>query len=466
MSDILSYLQQGRYYRAYEISRLPFIKEDYELTPEIYEETISKYKDCTYLSTKKEQQIIVEECIDVLEGISKRNLISKRKALNIIGSDYNVIINKLLNARVKSLISNIDIIESVIKADEENYMRMEYLSLYLKSNKLGKVSVMGAYIKSVDYYWRSQIPLQHLYDNCWKQGSNVVDVFLIENYLRFDSIPTPNGDKILLNLAESDYKDILLSLWYLKHDVTAHITESLENLYKFRLTEIKCEEFGVRCIHDKFVRYFIQYYLKYPTFFSPPKEELQKIVDIYANTETKEQYYIAGLLPSYQVLTIANNTNSEFSYEVRIDSTQTDKFTLKPHSKHCYRQLRERGIRHVSIQIYRENKLFMSCPQVDANSYVCIYGDMNFAIYYEDDVSPESEEVNDFMVKEVSKVLMKEFQKQKNSYSSLNLDGFIATLGCDEVGVSYYVSKFTRELNTLMRPNQLRKCIDIILGKE
>ena len=174
-----------------------------------------------------------------------------------------------------------------------------------------------------------------------------------------------------------------------------------------------------------------------------------------------EQFYLQGRAPSYQRLTIANNTCSDLTFKVCI-SEKIEEFTLRETQQRRYDNLREKGITHVGIIVIRDGKIIVDQPYLDANSYVACYGDFKFTVYFEPDVSAESEVPTNEMIRQVADLLQHEYRDHRRSYPRSNLNDFIGELGCD-LNPEHRSRDFTRTLHGLMRPKQLTTAIKMIL---
>jgi len=180
-----------------------------------------------------------------------------------------------------------------------------------------------------------------------------------------------------------------------------------------------------------------------------------------------ELFYLLKRTTSYTILTLANNTNIDLKYQVRLSSEKTEEFILGKHKRKIYEKLRDQNITSIELKILsvNNNELLIHHSYVDINAYVSIYGlnKFKFAIYYEPDASLDSRTPNSAMINDVADILKQEYLNQKKEYPSLTYDFFIKNLGCDEVGTSQHHNNFVRKLNNTMRPLQLENAIKIIL---
>ena len=95
-----------------------------------------------------------------------------------------------------------------------------------------------------------------------------------------------------------------------------------------------------------------------------------------------------------------------------------------------------------------------------------VHGDRipKFAIYFEPDVSEDNNEPSDEMVRYVANILKEKYEETRRDYPTMDMNGFIKSLDCEHIGENFMHNKFTETLNYSMRPIQLQKAINIILG--
>ena len=177
-----------------------------------------------------------------------------------------------------------------------------------------------------------------------------------------------------------------------------------------------------------------------------------------------EKFYLQGRASSYQRLTIANNTCSNLTFKVSV-SGKVEEFTLRETQQRRYDNLREKGITHVGVVVIRDGKIIVEQPYLDANSYVACYGDFKFTVYFEPDVSAESEIPTSEMIRQVADLLQHEYLDYRRSYPRSDFNDFIGGLGCD-LNPEHRSRDFTRLLHGLMRPKQLATAIKMILEGE
>lgn len=193
-------------------------------------------------------------------------------------------------------------------------------------------------------------------------------------------------------------------------------------------------------------------------------EYLDKYSNLYPElvTQLMEQLYLQGRTPSYQRLTVANNTCNTLTYTLQIGD-QIDEFTLFRTEQKHYSGLREKGIQYVNVRVFQDGQLLIHHSCVDANSYVACYGDpFKFTVYFEPDASLDSETPTSEMIRQVADVLQQEYKNYQRSYPKSDLQEFIRDLGCD-LNPEHRHRYFTRILHGLMRPKQLQRAIQMIL---
>ena len=172
-----------------------------------------------------------------------------------------------------------------------------------------------------------------------------------------------------------------------------------------------------------------------------------------------EKLYLEKRIPSYQKLVIANHTGKPLHYYLTLNQ-KWEVFVLQRSERKTFEDLRNRGISHATLKVQNATGGIMATlSRVDINSYVSCYGMYEFKceVYYELDASEEAREPTSNMVRIVAALLAKD----KDNYPDMNSEDYIKSLGCD-VGHGRY-NQFTRELNSLMRPEQLKKAIQKIV---
>lgn len=172
-----------------------------------------------------------------------------------------------------------------------------------------------------------------------------------------------------------------------------------------------------------------------------------------------EKLYLEKRILSYQKLVIANHTGKPLHYYLTLNKEPVV-FVLQRSERKTFEDLRNRGISHATLKVQNATGGIMATlSRVDINSYVSCYGMYEFKceVYYELDASEEAREPTSNMVRIVAALLAKD----KDNYPDMNSEDYIKSLGCD-VGHGRY-NQFTRELNSLMRPEQLKKAIQKIV---
>ena len=266
--------------------------------------------------------------------------------------------------------------------------------------------------------------------------------------LQKQSLDHPNLDEV--NLTDAEIATILKEVM------------SLERTYH------SWNFFEVHLDQDKATLELVKMRLENRTDLIMDTEAFQYLKDLkrYCGLELQvlplmEQFYLQGRAPSYQRLTIANNTWYDLTYKISI-AGKIEEFTLRETQQRRYDNLREKGISHVGIQVIRDGKIIVDQPYLDANSYVACYGDFKFTVYFEPDVSAESEVPTSEMIRQVADLLQHEYKDYRRSYPRSDFNDFIGDLGCD-LNPEHRSSDFTRTLHGLMRPKQLTTAIKIIL---
>jgi hypothetical protein len=182
--------------------------------------------------------------------------------------------------------------------------------------------------------------------------------------------------------------------------------------------------------------------------------------------ELREKFYLAKRGESPQLLTIANNS-TDMKIKCLING---ETVVLLPTGRYVLKGLRDKGITCVrlSVIIVETDQILYKMRSIETNIYVAIYGSLmkpKFNIYFEPDASMDNMIPTSEMVRKVAKTSQKEYTVQQRMYPSLTLDDFIRGLGCDQIGTEHAHTRFAYKFNNLMRPCQLQKAIQIILGE-
>ena len=175
--------------------------------------------------------------------------------------------------------------------------------------------------------------------------------------------------------------------------------------------------------------------------------------------ELFEKLYLEKRIPSYQKLVIANHTGKPLHYSLTLNK-EREIFVLQGSERKTFEDLRNRGISNATLKVQNAaGGMMATLSRVDINSYVSCYGMYEFKceVYYELDASEEATEPTSEMVRIVAALLAKD----KDNYPDMNSEDYIKSLGCDVGGGRY--NQFTRELNSLMRPQQLKRAMEKIL---
>lgn len=234
-------------------------------------------------------------------------------------------------------------------------------------------------------------------------------------------------------------------------------------------------------------------------------EECMKNAKLNRLFSLAEKLYESGLCIAPQVITLANNSRN-FTVEFVL---RGQVFTLAPHEKRQFDGLREKGIKYVSLEIRTISPFRFELFKINSlyiNAYVSVYETwkitnkrsvrpgciaqfnkhldiatkfqelppqiekiikdrLHYAIYYEPDESEDATIPSDEMVRIVAQELRVEYETTLRQYPSMLFNDFIAEVsGCDIGPERGRQTNIGMRLNSYMRPEHLKKAIDIILG--
>lgn len=353
-----------------------------------------------------------------------------------------------------------------------------------------KCRVAYDYLNMVEYTWDVRSEHQHvmllsLYHN--RELFPLEDQVKIQLYVSDLSVSNPESYPIPTDKVERDLcslqetlTDRLICQWIrVKIALEKHVGNLTDNEIATILREIISLEstyhswkfFEVHFDQDRATLELVKMRLENRTDLITDAEAFEYLKDLkcfYGNESQvislMEQFYLQGRAPSYQRLTIANNTYSDLTFRVTI-AGKVEEFTLRQTQQRRYDNLRENGITHIGIVVIRGGQTIGEQPYLDANSYVACYGDFKFTVYFEADVSAESEVPTSEMIRQVANLLQHEYQDYRRSYPRSDFNDFIGGLGCD-LNPEHRRNDFTRSLHGLMRPKQLSSAIKMILEGE
>lgn len=196
--------------------------------------------------------------------------------------------------------------------------------------------------------------------------------------------------------------------------------------------------------------------------------ECEDVFDKKSNSKKyitlKQQFYEQNKLKCVRKMTIANNS-SNFNVLCKIGNNT---FKLCPHERKLFDNTQLNNIDYVPIDvnIVDNNQKVFSYDAIEIDTYVAIFGTLScpkYAVYFENDCKKEYLEPTSQMVVTVGKILHDEYEKRKHEYPSMTMSDFIRGLGCDDIGTDISDTPFARQINNIMRPEQLKKAIEIIL---
>lgn len=182
-------------------------------------------------------------------------------------------------------------------------------------------------------------------------------------------------------------------------------------------------------------------------------------------SELIEKFYLAGRCSDPQKLTIANNTNLPMQCTVRLRHDRIESFTLEQSEQKIYTGLRESQILNVSITIKFHGHLFEEQNYIDIHSYVTVYiksGKFKFSVYYEPDPFLDNLEPTSGMVGRLARIMKDQYDKENIMYPGQKLDDFVTNTYC--LIKSNWYNKYVSDLNSVMRPERLKKAINMIFN--
>lgn len=501
---IIQYSQQGRYIKALENITDPTIfnkiksKCYYPIhNPEEQIDNYIGYFKHAFLETQKiyslheTWQATTEEAIDIFENIPRTNKLTKNDAYQILktslcdwvklSNDTKIYVSLLLDKIHKSpeLIHDILVTKYVCRHNI-HYVKELFVVFMLSSEIENDIKEETAYkyLNNLEYSWDLDEKTDQIVANIFSTSTNTKFQKLKLKYVLDKVIE----GKTLIEISDKDMIQILidnddmlivqyaLAKLSIKHQIDYYNIDQAAMIFK-KMYDARNEKYEFK---DRFCSSPSDALSQLAALRFFKKTDVVTDEEIYNYIKEKKQgsflilleaFYKQGRFPSYQKLTLANNTNTKMKYVVRLSHDKTEEFVLNPTDKKIYENLRDANITHIGLKIYSGERLFVKRAYVDINAYVSCYGSkrFKFAVYYEPDASLASITPTSAMINDVAKVLQKEYNNSKKNYPSLTYDSFVRTLSCDEIGVSHHYNSFVAELNSLMRPTQLKKAVDIIL---
>jgi hypothetical protein len=496
-----NYYLQGRFIRAYETCNKPefleiiksfvtyynpiqIIKQYYAFGLNFHIEKIKcnpvideEIKEIK-LNNKINRQIIVEECIDVFEGINRTNFMNINDAYQILCSSLCLMdihnetknyIKFLLNTIHKSSYIMSDILKTEPISLYYNTMHINSLmNIFLKSNPndILKEKIILIYLTKVnninctsDLILKDFDPLNVKTKCDHKKLELVIQIALSmakSQYTNRYNYSISELEKVLTSNVHLLEAKIELAIWCSDNKSTFYnVEEAAKILYNF-LNNYTIKPLAKIMLTNKFN--FIDNNIVF------------NMLENLNETDILNQFYEQNITESPQKIVIANNSKYDVKIIVKLIHDSFETYNLKSNEKIKYNGLREKNILHIGLQIIHNSKILLDHKYLDIHSYIAIFVKNNklvAEIYYEDDKYLDELDPTDEMIKDIAAILQKSFINEKVSYPNTTYDEFMKLIlenfCCKGRKCVDYYYLFPK-LNSLMRRPRWISAIEIITG--
>lgn len=188
---------------------------------------------------------------------------------------------------------------------------------------------------------------------------------------------------------------------------------------------------------------------------------IEKTLSCYKNKETAilflEKFYKAGRISSYQKLTIENKTYFDAKCSLKITYDKIVDFDLESNCSKVFEKLREESIRYVYLTVCLNNETVTQTLDNNCRVYIQDSCPLRISFFYNPDSSPESKEPTSGMINDLAKLIKTQYDALKSINPAECMDKFAEDL---------YNQTFSDESAMFyqMRPLQFKNALANIFG--
>jgi hypothetical protein len=455
------------------------------------------------LNGKIKWQFLAEEAIDTFEGINRTNLININDAYRIFiyirnnSESYFPYVNlpteitQYINMLITNIHESIEMMSIILSTKYVKKYNIDLLNLlmnkFLTLNPEPdiKENTILQFLKYMDYstvYYETYNLILNNFDpfdiktECdmkkleiiIKTASKLSQNDFDNNYVKCYGYTIQTIHNILVKNSNLPGVDVELAIWtgynksnfYSNKDAAKILFQELNDKTIYPLANLMLNDNKIDVIADNIIIDMLM------------KKDTTKAINLL------EKFYDQKRCESIQILTIANNTQYDAVFNVRILHNKSEIFTLPKAGRKIYKNLRDYNITHVGLTIKLNDEIIFDHKYVDIHTWVSFYMGRDeltkeyiptVGLYYQFDPYLDELEPIDEMIKNVSTIIKIGYIAEKLEYPEMNYNTYVHMLIDNMSNRGEKVKLYSwsmKQFEKLTRMKRLIKAAKLLIGEE